>query len=52
MTTVTFDRPPSATLDVAELRKKVPATAHWQATVDLDETGTGCLEVRWWKAAA
>jgi len=49
---VTFDRPPSATPDVAELRKKVPATAHWQATVDVDDTGSGCLEVRWGKAAA
>jgi hypothetical protein len=49
---VTFDRPPSATLDVAELRKKVPATAHRHAAVDVDDTGSGCLEVRWWKAAA
>jgi signal transduction histidine kinase len=47
---VTFDRPPRATLDVAGLRLTVPATAHWHAAVDVDDTGAGCLEVRWWKA--
>lgn len=47
---VTFDRPPQPTPDVAELRRTVPATAHWQAAVDVDDTGAGCLEVRWWKA--
>ena len=49
---VTFDRPPRATPDLAALRRKVPATAAWRATVDVDETGAGCLEVRWRQAAA
>jgi signal transduction histidine kinase len=47
---VTFDRPPLATIDVAGLRRTVPATARWRSTVDVDDTGAGCLEVRWWKA--
>ena len=49
---VTFDRPPRATPDLTGLRRKVPATAGWRATVDIDETGAGCLEVRWRQAAA
>jgi hypothetical protein len=49
---VSFDRPPQTTPDVSELTRQVPAGAHWRATVDVDETGAGCLEVRWWKAAA
>jgi hypothetical protein len=49
---VTFDRPPRATPDLTALRRKVPATAGWHATVDIDETGAGCLEVRWRQAAA
>jgi signal transduction histidine kinase len=48
---VTFARPPLHTLDVAELQLTVPATARWRSTVDIDDTGAGCLEVRWWKAA-
>jgi signal transduction histidine kinase len=46
---VTFDRPPRTTPDVAELRLTVPARARWHAAVDVDDTGAGCLEVRWWK---
>jgi hypothetical protein len=49
---VTFDRPPRATPDLTALRREVPATAGWRATVDVDETGAGCLEVRWRQAAA
>jgi signal transduction histidine kinase len=47
---VTFDLPPRPRPDVAELRRKVPASARWRAVVDVDDTGSGCLEVRWWKA--
>jgi len=47
---MTFDVPPLATVDMAELRLAVPASAHWHAAVDIDDTGAGCLEVRWWKA--
>ena len=49
---VSFDRPPQTTPDVIELRRGVPAIARWRATVDIGDTGAGCLEVRWWKAAA
>jgi hypothetical protein len=42
-----FDRPPRATLDVAALGRSVPAAARWCATVDVSDTGAGCLEVRW-----
>jgi hypothetical protein len=48
---VSFDRPPQATLDVTGLRRTVPPAARWRATVDVGDTGAGCLEVRW-KAAA
>jgi hypothetical protein len=44
---VIFDRPLRTTPDVAELRWRVPATARWLATVDVDDSGAGCLEVRW-----
>jgi signal transduction histidine kinase len=47
---VTFDMPPTAIFDVAELRRTVPAMARWRSTVDIDDSGAGCLEVRWWKA--
>ncbi len=44
---VTFDRPPQAAPDVAELGAWVPRAAHWLAAIDVDDTGAGCLEVRW-----
>lgn len=47
---VTFDRAPGAAPDVTRLRSTVPATARWRATVDVDDSGAGCLEVRWRKA--
>jgi hypothetical protein len=49
---VSFGMPPQATPDVLELRRSVPVIARWRATVDVGDTGAGCLEVRWWKAAA
>jgi hypothetical protein len=48
---VAFDRPPRDTPDVTELRRTVPAIARWRATVDIGDTGAGCLEVRWRVAA-
>ncbi len=48
---VTFDRPPRATPDVAALGRNVPALARWCASVDVSDTGAGCLEVRWRNAA-
>jgi hypothetical protein len=47
---VSFGEPPPATPELAELRRKVPAAARWRATVDLDDSGAGCLEVRWREA--
>jgi hypothetical protein len=47
---VTFDRAPGAAPDVTGLRGTVPPAARWRATLDIDDAGTGCLEVRWRKA--
>jgi hypothetical protein len=49
---VAFGQAPRETLDVTELTGRVPATARWRATLDIDGTGAGCLEVRWGKAVA
>jgi hypothetical protein len=49
---VTFDRPPQDIPELASLTRAVPAAARWSATVDIDDTGAGCLEVRWRQAAA
>jgi hypothetical protein len=49
---VTFGRPPAGIPDLTSLQRSVPATARWYAAVDVDDTGGGCLEVRWRKAAA
>jgi hypothetical protein len=48
---LTFGRPPLVSLDMTELRRPALATARWCATVDVDDTGAGCLEVRWRTAA-
>ena len=47
---MTFDRPPQAAPDLTGLGRKVPAMSGWCATVDVDDTGAGCLEIRWRKA--
>jgi hypothetical protein len=44
---VIFGLPPRSMPDLAELRRRVPATAQWRAAVEVDDTGAGCLEVRW-----
>ena len=44
---MTFDRLLRAAPDVAELRLTVPAMARWRSTVEVDDSGSGCLEVRW-----
>ena len=38
-------------VDVAGLRRLVPATADWQVTMDIGDAGAGFLAVRWRKAA-
>ncbi|MGD0374830.1 MAG: hypothetical protein ABSB01_09665 [Streptosporangiaceae bacterium] len=44
---LTFGRPALVSHDMTELRRPVPAIARWCVTVDVDDTGAGCLEVRW-----
>jgi len=44
---VTFDMAPRTTPDVVGLTRTVPPRARWRSTVDIDDTGSGCLEVRW-----
>jgi hypothetical protein len=48
---LTFEQPPPRPVDVARLRRLVPATAGWQATMDIGDAGGGFLAVRWRKAA-
>ena len=47
---MTFDQPPVTAPDVTGLRQQVPTAAGWSARVDMDDSGAGCLEVRWRKA--
>jgi hypothetical protein len=44
---LTFDTPPPVTPDLSGLQPKPAAPAGWRATIDVDETGAGCLELRW-----
>jgi hypothetical protein len=48
---VTFTEPLRAVPDVAQFGRDVPAAARWRATLTAEETGTGCLEISWRKAA-
>jgi hypothetical protein len=45
-----FGTPPRGRPDLSGLDGRVLAGARWRATVDLDDSGTGCLEVRWHEA--
>jgi signal transduction histidine kinase len=47
---MTFDQPPATAPDVTGLRRQLPAAAGWSARVEVDDSGAGCLEVRWRKA--
>jgi hypothetical protein len=49
---VTFSAAPDAAPDLTRLARQVPAATRWRAAVDIDDTGAGCLEIRWHKAAA
>jgi hypothetical protein len=42
-----FHTPPPVTPDLSGLQPKQAAPAGWRATIDVDETGAGCLELRW-----
>jgi hypothetical protein len=44
---LTFGQPPVAGCDVAGLGGAVPAGAAWRATLEAEDSGPGCLEVRW-----
>jgi hypothetical protein len=46
---VTFSGPLRTALDLRRTGQGVPAVAGWRATVNVDETGAGCLEVCWRK---
>jgi hypothetical protein len=48
---LTFERRPLGRLDVTSLRRPLPESVGWRAVVDVDETGAGCLEIRWRNAA-
>jgi len=49
---LTFEQPPLGPVDVAGLRRLVPASAGWQASLDIGDAGGGFLAVRWRKATA
>jgi hypothetical protein len=49
---VTFDQPPGTVPDLAALNQAVPAATRWHAAVEVGDTGSGCLEVRWRAGAA
>jgi hypothetical protein len=46
---LTFERPPVAGFEVAGLGGAVPAGAAWRATLEAEDDGPGCLEIRWQK---
>jgi hypothetical protein len=48
---LTFSEPLPVSPDVARFGRDVSAAACWHATVTADETGTGCLEISWRRAA-
>jgi hypothetical protein len=48
---LTFSEPLRVSPDVARFGRDVPAAACWHAAVTAEETGTGCLEISWRKAA-
>jgi len=49
---VAFGHPPRPVPALTELTAAVPAAARWSATVDVEDDGAGCLEVRWRKPVA
>ncbi len=48
---LTFTRPPAGGADVAGLTA-TPVSAAWRAAMETEDTGHGCLTVRWRKAVA
>lgn len=48
---LTFGEPLRVAPDVANFGRDLPAAAHWHATLTVEETGAGCLEISWRKVA-
>jgi hypothetical protein len=44
---LTFEQAPPGLPGLAGLDGTVPAAARWRASLDIEEAGPGCLEVRW-----
>jgi hypothetical protein len=44
---LTFERRPLGRLDLPRMRRAALTAARWRAALDVDETGAGCLEIRW-----
>jgi hypothetical protein len=44
---LTFERAPAGMCAVPRLGDAVPAAAAWRASLEVEDTGPGCLEVRW-----
>ncbi len=44
---LTFRNPVCSPRDLMDLGAAAPPGSRWQATVDVDDDGAGCLEVRW-----
>ncbi|MGD0703090.1 MAG: ATP-binding protein [Trebonia sp.] len=44
-----FSQPPGRVPDTALAGQSVPPSAHWHASIDMDDSGAGCLEVSWRK---
>jgi signal transduction histidine kinase len=42
-----FSQPPGRAPDMALAGQSVPPSARWRASIDMDDTGAGCLEVSW-----
>lgn len=49
---VTFSEPPGSVPDLERAGRNVPTRERWRATLDIDGSGAGCLEVGWRKAVA
>jgi hypothetical protein len=44
-----FSQPPGRLPDPARAGQSVPPSARWHASIDMDDSGAGCLEVSWRK---
>lgn len=49
---LSFRDPPNPVPDLEPAGENVPARARWRASLEVDESGAGCLEVSWRKVMA